>query len=69
MNLKTQEKERSKNNIILYDESYNNRDQNISEEYESFKDETDGAFILVTNEIDLVYLIEEIKFNNYIWIK
>ena len=64
LNLKTPEKERSKNNIILYDESYNNQDQNISEEYESFKDETDGAFILVTNEIDLVYLIEEIKFND-----
>ena len=60
LNLITSEKEKNKNNIILYDESYN------LEEYENIKYETDGAFIIVTNEEELDNLIQEIKMkNNY----
>ena len=50
-----EEEERSKNNIILYDESY------ILAEYENIKQETKGAFIVVTNEEELEILIKEIK--------
>ena len=57
LNLKTStpEEEKSKNNIILYDESY------ILAEYENIKQETNGAFIVVTNEEELENLIKEIN--------
>ena len=58
MNLTTstpEEEKKSKNNIILYDESY------ILAEYENIKQETNGAFIVVTNEEELENLIKEIK--------
>ena len=63
LNLTTPIKERSKNNIILYDESYSPEQKDILEEYESFKDETDGAFIIATNKIELENLIKEINRN------
>ena len=59
LNLATSEgeRERSKNNIILYDKSY------TLYKYENLKSETDGAFIIVTNEVEFDKLIEEINLN------
>ena len=63
LNLTAPIKERSKNNILIYDESYSCENKDVSEEYESFKDETDGAFIITTNKIELENLIKEINRN------
>ena len=63
LNLTAPIKERNKNNIILYDESYTPENKDIMEEYENFRDETDGAFIITTNEIKLENLIKEINRN------
>ena len=52
-------KEKSKNNIIYYDESYNNRISVVNKDCETFKNETDGAFILFTKEIIWENLIKE----------
>lgn len=63
LNLTAPINERSKNNIILYDESYTPENKDVMEEYENFRDETDGAFIITTNENELDNLIKEINKN------
>lgn len=54
-------KQRSKNNIIYHDESFVKRYDEVSKDCDIFKNETDGAFILTTNEIIFESLIQEIK--------
>ena len=56
-----EKKKRSKNNIIYYDESYKNRAIDIKNDCKLFKGETDGAFILMTQEILWNNFIEELK--------
>jgi len=56
-----QTKQRSKNNIIYHDESFVKRYDEVSKDCDIFKNETDGAFILTTNEIIFESLIQEIK--------
>ena len=63
LKLTAPKKERSKNNIILYDELFTPDNKDVAEEYESFKDETDGAFIITTKVIELENLIKEINRN------
>ena len=53
--------EKSNNNIILYDESYDRSKNDVYEEYEKFREKTDGAFIIATSEKILDNLIEEFK--------
>ena len=55
-----QNKQRSKNNIIYHDESFVKRYDEVSKDCEIFKNETDGAFILTTDEIIFESLIKEI---------
>ena len=57
-------KEKSKNNIIYYDESYNNRISVVNKDCETFKNETDGAFVLITQEIIWENLLKEFKEKN-----
>ena len=52
---------KSENNIILFDKSYNPNNKEISKEYENFKDETNGAFILIKDDLELDNLIDEFK--------
>ena len=54
-------KQRSKNNIIYHDESFVKRYDEVSKDCDIFKNETDGAFILTTDEIIFDGLIKEIK--------
>ena len=65
LNYKTMENKRSKNNIIYYDESYNNSTNEVDKDWELFKNETDGAFIITSKEFVWENLIEEIKEMNY----
>ena len=55
------QKERSLNNIIYYDESYKYRKTEVLKDAEIFKNETDGAFILITKESILDNLIKEFQ--------
>ena len=57
----SKEKKRSKNNIIFYDETFNDNAIEESKDWELIKDETDGAFILTMKESELDNLIDEIK--------
>ena len=57
-------KEKSKNNIIYYDESFYNRTTAVYNDYETFKNETEGAFILITKELIWDNLIKELKEKN-----
>ena len=57
-------KEKSKNNIIYYDESFYNRTKDVYNDCEIFKNETDGAFILFTKEIIWDNFIKELKEKN-----
>ena len=59
-----QGKEKSKNNIIYYDESFYNRTKDVYNDCEIFKNETDGAFILFTKEIIWDNFIKELKEKN-----
>ena len=54
-------KQRSINNIIYHDESFLKRYEEVSKDCEIFKNETDGAFILTTDEIIFDGLLKEIK--------
>ena len=54
-------RKRSKNNIIYHDESFNKRPKEVNKDCEIFKNETDGAFILTTNEKVWDNLIKEFK--------
>lgn len=56
---KISKKNRSRNNIIYYD--------NMPFNWEIFKEETDGAFILITEEIALENVIKEIKLKKNIY--
>ena len=60
LKLNITEEEKCKNNIIVYNEYYNNEDRNFSE-IKEIKYETEGAFIIVTNEVELDNLIKEFK--------
>ena len=57
----SKEKTRSKNNIIYYDEFYNNSTNEVYKDWEIFKNETDGAFILINEELIWDDIIEELK--------
>ena len=52
--------QRSRNNIIYYNELYDRETQTIPD-LELFKNETDGAFILTMNDLDFDNLLKEIK--------
>ena len=54
-------RKRSKNNIIYHDESFLTRTKYVKRDYNRFKNETDGAFFLTTNEGVWDNLIEEFK--------
>ena len=55
---------KSKNNIIYHDESFNKRRSKIYKDCELFKNQTDGAFILITKDILWNNLISEFKERN-----
>ena len=57
-------KEKSKNNIIYYDESFYNRPNDVYNDCEIYKNETDGAFILITKELIWDNFIKELKEKN-----
>ena len=54
-------RKRSKNNIIYHDESFLTRTKYVKRDFDRFKNETDGAFFLTTNEGVWDNLIEEFK--------
>ena len=58
------ERKRSKNNIIYYDERFNEKPESIYKDCEILKNETDGAFILLTEEQLWQSIIEDIKEKN-----
>jgi hypothetical protein len=59
--LKLTEGNKSQNNIIVYDKSYSTRNKEDLEKYEALKKETDGAFIIVTNDTIFDNLIKEFQ--------
>ena len=58
------ERKRSKNNIIYYDERFNEKPESIYKDCEILKNEADGAFILLTEEQLWQSIIEDIKEKN-----
>lgn len=58
------ERKRSKNNIIYYDERFNEKPESIYKDCEILNNETDGAFILLTEEQLWQSIIEDIKEKN-----
>ena len=59
LHLISSDNEKSNNNILIYDESYSPENLQSSKEYDSFKNETNGALIVANNEQTWNNLISE----------
>lgn len=59
LHLISSDNEKSNNNILIYDESYSPENLESSKEYDSFKNETNGALIVANNEQTWNNLISE----------
>ena len=64
MNFSNEKKKKNNNNIIYHDESFNRRPSSIYRDCEIFRNETNGAFILITQDFIWDNLIREIKEKN-----